>query len=859
MNIIKRILRKLKKEYRKWMRRREEKKRKKIEKKKAEQLAAQLATQKKAEKEHQQYLRRLYVNFYETLPVDKKTVLFESQYGKGMDESVLVLARLLCEKEEFKDYTLYASCVPEQLEERRVWFEKRGLTRIKLLTFREEEYYKVLATAGLLINEDNFSAIFIKRPEQTFLRLWNATPVNAFGKCQTTGFEKIGNTQRNIFSADYLLCPNEFTMERLAEDYMLANLAKTKILYVGRLENEVFYDNTHREEIRCVYGWENLQVFAYTPSVRYYSGEKLEQYGKQMFAQLQELNGKLADNQRVAVKLQSAVHKWCDITALDKIISMPTEYTPYQMLSATDGLITDYSAILLDYAVTGRKIVLFPFDKEWYLADKMRYQELSEFPFPQVQTVEELVRELQTDSSYDDTAFYEKYCRHNRSGMAKAVCERVLFDRKSPIVKEGTFPDNGKKNVLIYAGHLVKNGITTSIKNLLASVDREKYNYIIYYRQEAITKHAVELKRLPVGISWYGFTAISNLSVKDQEVYQKWKKKKVSYHVAQEIMYKRAKREYYRVLAGCRIDHVVQFDGYGEEVMLLMEEMPCKRTIYVHNDMELELKKKDFIRREVLSHAYQSYDYVAVVTPDLINSTKKVATYLKSEKEGFVQGCTDRTSRHYGDNICVVRNVIDFERILLLAEKEFQVDEETEMNVSGKQLENILASDVKKFITVGRFSAEKGHLRLIKVFEKLSGKYPEAVLVILGGYGPLYEKTVKAAEQSKCAEKIVIIKYLSNPYPLIKQCDYFVLPSYYEGFGLVLAEADILGLPCFSTRITGPTQFMEQCGGLLVDNTEKGILKGMEQCFQGEAPAKLNIDYSKYNKEAVAQFENMIQ
>ena len=99
---------------------------------------------------------------------------------------------------------------------------------------------------------------------------------------------------------------------------------------------------------------------------------------------------------------------------------------------------------------------------------------------------------------------------------------------------------------------------------------------------------------------------------------------------------------------------------------------------------------------------------------------------------------------------------------------------------------------------------------------------------------------------------------MSNPYPLVKQCDYFAFSSLYEGFGLVLAEADILGLPCFSPDLPGPRSFMKKYGGLLVENSEKGILSGMEACINGITPKKLQVDYEEYNKTAVEQFESML-
>ena len=191
--------------------------------------------------------------------------------------------------------------------------------------------------------------------------------------------------------------------------------------------------------------------------------------------------------------------------------------------------------------------------------------------------------------------------------------------------------------------------------------------------------------------------------------------------------------------------------------------------------------------------------------------------------------------------------------------KEFQLDyHKTLRNCTLAHLEEVTKSDAKKFITVGRFSEEKGHARLIDAFAKVLKDYPDTYLFIVGGYGNLFEKMKKKVLDMGISEHVIVIRYLSNPYPLVKLCDYFALSSFYEGFGLVLAEADILGVPCFSTAITGPTQFMEEHGGLLVENSEKGIEEGLRACLEGKVPAKLDIDYEKYNQEVLEQFEALL-
>ena len=85
----------------------------------------------------------------------------------------------------------------------------------------------------------------------------------------------------------------------------------------------------------------------------------------------------------------------------------------------------------------------------------------------------------------------------------------------------------------------------------------------------------------------------------------------------------------------------------------------------------------------------------------------------------------------------------------------------------------------------------------------------------------------------------------------------FILSSLYEGLGLVLLEADTLGVPVASCDITGPRGLMKQNGGTLVEDSEAGILHAMEMYDAGKIPC-MNIDYQKMNVENQQKAEQLI-
>ena len=145
---------------------------------------------------------------------------------------------------------------------------------------------------------------------------------------------------------------------------------------------------------------------------------------------------------------------------------------------------------------------------------------------------------------------------------------------------------------------------------------------------------------------------------------------------------------------------------------------------------------------------------------------------------------------------------------------------------------------------------------LLKAFERYYKGNPDSYLIIIGGHGALYDQTVSQAEAMPCGDHIVIIRSVSNPMPILKKCDLFVLSSLYEGLGLVLLEADTLGIPVLSTDVPGPHCFLKQHGGYLVSPDVKGIYKGLQAFDKGKVK-EMNVDYEEHNRNSVRQFEGL--
>jgi CDP-glycerol glycerophosphotransferase len=129
-------------------------------------------------------------------------------------------------------------------------------------------------------------------------------------------------------------------------------------------------------------------------------------------------------------------------------------------------------------------------------------------------------------------------------------------------------------------------------------------------------------------------------------------------------------------------------------------------------------------------------------------------------------------------------------------------------------------------------------------------------LIIIGGYGVYYDKMCSLVDSVEYGDNITLINNISNPMPILKECDLFILSSYHEGWPMVLMEADTLSVPIISTDIEA-TRAMKDYAGVIVENSEEGILQGMHDFVSGKITCS-NSDFEKYNENALGEFADLI-
>jgi glycosyltransferase involved in cell wall biosynthesis len=103
---------------------------------------------------------------------------------------------------------------------------------------------------------------------------------------------------------------------------------------------------------------------------------------------------------------------------------------------------------------------------------------------------------------------------------------------------------------------------------------------------------------------------------------------------------------------------------------------------------------------------------------------------------------------------------------------------------------------------VGRLDPQKGVDVLISALSHLGGRH-EPIEIVIAGEGPLESVVRTYAEVGEGGGHCRVLGYVSNVSDVYSAADALVLPSRWEGFGLVAAEAMAAGLPVIGTNVPG--------------------------------------------------------
>lgn len=146
-------------------------------------------------------------------------------------------------------------------------------------------------------------------------------------------------------------------------------------------------------------------------------------------------------------------------------------------------------------------------------------------------------------------------------------------------------------------------------------------------------------------------------------------------------------------------------------------------------------------------------------------------------------------------------------------------------------------------IFVGRLVEEKNPQRFIELIGELRDKGWNDVKVWMLGEGEFRAECENMIKKLKLQDNIEMKGFQKNPYPYISHSRLMCLTSRWEGFGLVAAEANILGIPVLSTDTAGCREIFGEAS-LEICKSDKDFLNRMILLKNSEDEYKIWKDRS---------------
>ncbi len=227
--------------------------------------------------------------------------------------------------------------------------------------------------------------------------------------------------------------------------------------------------------------------------------------------------------------------------------------------------------------------------------------------------------------------------------------------------------------------------------------------------------------------------------------------------------------------------------------------------------------------------------------------------FFHTKKFSFFKNIYERTLGKYlvkNASVCIALTAMQIDKYKSLGAKRIEVvPNGVDLNLFKNTKKKRNAEEI---LFVGRLSENKGIDILVKAFDKLKKEFPHAKLRIAGkdwGYKKELDALIKELN-IKCIDFTGEIEQ-KDLIELYNTCGIFVLPSRYEGFGIVQLEAMACGAPVIATRAKGASA--------VIENGRNGILVEPDNADELYNATKKILTDDKFRKRIIANGTKLAQ
>lgn len=224
----------------------------------------------------------------------------------------------------------------------------------------------------------------------------------------------------------------------------------------------------------------------------------------------------------------------------------------------------------------------------------------------------------------------------------------------------------------------------------------------------------------------------------------------------------------------------------------------------------------------------------ALIEKVLAIKTDKIINISKNEYKSALRNKIASPKK-----MCIIENGIDFTKF----ENSDKYREEIRKRYNINDNEIVIG-------VVGRLTEQKDPMTSIKAFKLVQEQNKNVEFMFIGS-GEMENDVLEYARQNNIEDKIIITGWVHNVEKYIPALDIAILPSKWEGFGLVLIEYMACNKPIIATKTGGITDIIknEKNGYLIEIENEKQLANSIEKLMKNKEANKNIMDENKIYRQ----------
>ena len=367
----------------------------------------------------------------------------------------------------YRDYSCNPRAIYEKLRElapgiRGVWVIERDRAGripegVEHVLPGTRDYYRLLARAKYLVNNVNFPNHLVKREGSVHVQTHHGTPLKTMGLDLRKAFvaSRRMNFDRLLRRAarwDYSISSNAFSTEIWKRVYP----TPFETLEVGYPRNDRLATATTAEVERVKTA---LGIPAGRTTVLYAPTHREYHRGYVPMLDIGRVADELGPDYVIMARahyLYDSSHDRHAAQGAGRVVDVTEHPSVEDLCLAADVLVTDYSAIMFDYGVLDRPLVIHAPDWEVYRALRGTYFDLlAEPPGVVTQTERELIDAFRSEAVWGEeaarlrAAFRAKFCALDDGRAAERVVRRVWLSEQETAP---TLPETAERSAVLRIG-----------------------------------------------------------------------------------------------------------------------------------------------------------------------------------------------------------------------------------------------------------------------------------------------------------------------------------------------------------------------------------------------------------------------